>query len=302
MAISGPMPDGSPTVSASGGISCLAHGRLGSALDDLRLLRAARRRISCSSSSPFLSSSPPSLWNTNWATRSSDTSRRRADADELDAALGLAHGGGAAELGGLDLLGPVRRQLRREHAAEVAHRHVDQALGELPRGLAAGEALRAWPRLRACACRAWRRARSPARRRSPAAACIRSRSAWRRPAAACAARRPARSCAAFARGSARRAAWSQPIWARMNSLKCACVTPAWSRTPASCLAVILFDVAKLGEAMHRPAAFGDPDVAALQLLAPCSACSIISSAAIFADAPCCAAASGTRHGSGCRSW
>src|SRR5688572_33433089 len=55
----------------------------------------------------------------------------RADADEFYAHRCLADAGGAADLGVLDLLGPVRRELRRELASEILYRHVEEPLGEL---------------------------------------------------------------------------------------------------------------------------------------------------------------------------
>src|SRR5688572_21969520 len=59
-----------------------------------------------------------------------------ADADELQAALGLADWGCRTRAGLLDRIRPIRGQLRRELAPDVAHRHVKQALGELPCGFA----------------------------------------------------------------------------------------------------------------------------------------------------------------------
>ena len=121
----------------------------------------------------------------------------------------------------LDLFGPFRRQLRAPaRAAEIAHRDVDQALGELPRRLAAGEtrahgfglALALAEGGAALACRhdEDHLLQHVFRRRRLGAALL----------AACVAPPPARSAAALG-AVARRQRPVQPIWARMNSLKCA---------------------------------------------------------------------------------
>ena len=103
MAISGPTPDGSPTVRASGASAVWLHACGAGQRSTMRAFSRSSATYFLLSSSPFLSSLRLRSENTSLRDAVVGHLAARADADELDAAIGLAHGGRAAGLGVLDL-------------------------------------------------------------------------------------------------------------------------------------------------------------------------------------------------------
>src|SRR5690606_25992374 len=146
-AISGPIPEGSPMVSASAfmaaanNAAAAAAQMRGSAPHDLGLvpqfLRVGLAQF-FEARAAFLRLL---LFEDELGNPVVAGNARAADTDELHAALGVAHLCCATLLRRLDGVGPVGRQFGFEHAAEIAHRHVDHALDQFARAFAAAVAV-----------------------------------------------------------------------------------------------------------------------------------------------------------------